>query len=49
MWMKQKNLFGEPSLAGFDLEGFEQLIRPWPTREAQDRFEMVFNQISADL
>ncbi len=33
-----RRFFGEPSLAAFDLEGFEQLIRPWPTREAHDRF-----------
>ena len=33
-----RKFFGEPALAAFDLEHFEQLIRPWPTREAHDRF-----------
>jgi hypothetical protein len=33
-----RKFFGEPSLAAFDLERFEELIRPWPTREAHDRF-----------
>lgn len=44
-----RSLFGEPDLAGFDLEGFEHLIRPWPTRQAQTRFEEVFTQISEQL
>ena len=33
-----RKFFGEPSLAAFDLERFDELIRPWPTREAHDRF-----------
>lgn len=33
-----RKYFGAPSLAGFDLPGFERLIRPWPTQEAHDRF-----------
>ena len=33
-----RKYFGEPSLAAFDLEGFGELIRPWPTGEAHDRF-----------
>ena len=32
-----RKFFGEPSLAAFDLEHFDELIRPWPTREAHDR------------
>ncbi|MEQ1771381.1 MAG: hydrolase, partial [Devosia sp.] len=32
-----RRFFGEPAQAGFDLDGFDQLIRPWPTREAYDR------------
>lgn len=44
-----KDLFGEPSLAGFDLEGFEKLIRPWPTSEAQKQFQLIFEQTSAVL
>lgn len=42
-----KRYFGEPSLAGFDLDGFDRLIRPWPTQEAHDRFIAVFQAISA--
>jgi 5'-deoxynucleotidase YfbR-like HD superfamily hydrolase len=33
-----RKLFGEPSLPAFDVEAFDRLIRPWPTREAQVRF-----------
>ena len=42
-------LFGEPDLAGFDLAGFERLICPWPTREANERFVEVFNQTADRL
>ncbi len=33
-----RKFFGEPVLAAFELERFEELIRPWLTREAHDRF-----------
>ncbi len=33
-----RRFFGEPSVPLFEFEPFEQLIRPWPTREAHDRF-----------
>jgi 5'-nucleotidase len=33
-----RKFFGEPSLAAFELDRFSELIRPWPTREAHDRF-----------
>ncbi len=33
-----RKFFGEPLLPAFELEHFEQLIRPWPTREAHERF-----------
>jgi uncharacterized protein len=33
-----RKFFGEPSLAAFDLDRFGELIRPWPTGEAYDRF-----------
>jgi 5'-deoxynucleotidase YfbR-like HD superfamily hydrolase len=33
-----RRLFGEPSLASGEIAGFEHLVRPWPTREAQERF-----------
>jgi len=41
-----RTFFGEPSLAAFDLDRFETLIRPWPTREAQERFVAVFESLS---
>lgn len=33
-----RKYFGEPQVPAFDLEGFERIIRPWPTQEAHDRF-----------
>jgi len=44
-----RRLFGEPTLAAFDFEGFERLIRPWPTQEAHDRFLDAFDTISDRL
>ncbi len=44
-----RKLFGEPSLPQFDLEGFDRLIRPWPTHEAQEKFIDAFDEISARL
>jgi 5'-deoxynucleotidase YfbR-like HD superfamily hydrolase len=41
-----RKFFGEPSLAAFDLDRFEVLIRPWPTREAHDRFVAAFEQLA---
>ena len=41
-----RKYFGEPSLAGFDLPGFERLIRPWPTQEAHDRFVGAFESLA---
>lgn len=40
-----RKYFGEPSIPGFDIEGFERLIQPWPTREAHDRFLASFDSI----
>jgi 5'-deoxynucleotidase YfbR-like HD superfamily hydrolase len=40
-------LFGEPSFPAFDVDGFDLLIRPWPTREAHDRFAAAFETIIA--
>ncbi|HTJ57624.1 MAG TPA: HD family hydrolase [Devosiaceae bacterium] len=40
-----RTFFGEPSLAAFDLDRFETLIRPWPTREAHDRFIAAFEAL----
>ncbi len=44
-----RNLFGEPMLPDFDLDGFDRLIRPWPTHEAQERFNEIFEQISVRI
>ncbi|WP_127752222.1 MULTISPECIES: HD family hydrolase [unclassified Devosia] len=36
--VEAQRFFGAPSLPTFDVDQFDRLIRPWPTREAQDRF-----------
>lgn len=41
-----RKIFGEPTLAGFDLPGFGRLIRPWPTQEAHEQFISVFGSLS---
>ncbi|KKB82645.1 hydrolase [Devosia limi DSM 17137] len=41
-----RRLFGAPSLPAFDVEAFDRLIRPWPTREAHDRFIEAFEAIT---
>lgn len=43
-----RRLFGEPTLPAFDFDQFERLIRPWPTREAHDRFVAAFEALSAN-
>lgn len=47
--IEARKYFGEPSLPQFDLEHFDRLIRPWPTREAHDRFIAAFEAISAEI
>lgn len=44
-----RRLFGEPAMPGFDIEGFDRLIRPWPTQEAHDRFIGIFEEITKTL
>jgi len=44
-----RKFFGEPSLAAFDLEHFDELIRPWPTREAHDRFVDAVDMLATAL
>jgi 5'-deoxynucleotidase YfbR-like HD superfamily hydrolase len=39
--------FGEPGVAAFEIEHFDRLIQPWPTREAHDRFIATFDTIAA--
>ncbi|WP_035872796.1 HD domain-containing protein [Cucumibacter marinus] len=41
-----RRYFGAPALPGFDLPGFEQLIRPWPTQQAHDRFIEAFDALA---
>lgn len=42
-----RKIFGEPSVPGFDIDGFEQLMQPWPTSEAHKRFLLAYEQTSA--
>ena len=44
-----RKFFGEPSLAAFDLDRFGELIRPWPTREAHDRFVDAVDMLATAL
>ena len=41
-----RKFFGAPSLPAFDVDAFDRLIRPWPTREAHDRFIAAFEAIA---
>lgn len=41
--------FGAPSLPEFEIEGLERLIRPWPAREAHDRFVAAFESMNTVL
>lgn len=41
--------FGAPALPEFDIDAFERLIRPWPAREAHDRFVAAFEALSQSL
>jgi 5'-deoxynucleotidase YfbR-like HD superfamily hydrolase len=43
-----QRFFGEPDVAAFDLDRFDLLIRPWPTREAHDRFVEAFTALSPE-
>lgn len=44
-----RKFFGEPVIAAFDLEGFDKLIRPWPTHQAHDRFLERFEAITSQI
>ena len=44
-----RRFFGEPSFPVYEFDGFERLIRPWPTREAFDRFVAEVEQLIARL
>lgn len=42
-----RRYFGEPNLPVYEFEPFERLIRPWPTREAYDRFVETVESLNA--
>ncbi|HEY0919885.1 hydrolase [Devosia sp.] len=42
-----RRLFGEPTVPAFDIEAFDRLIRPWPTREAHDIFVAAVENLAA--
>ena len=44
-----RKFFGEPTLPAFDLDKFDWLIRPWPTREAHDRFVAAVEDLAENL
>jgi uncharacterized protein len=44
-----RRFFGAPSLPLFELERLDRLIRPWPTREAHDRFMFEMERLIAAL
>jgi 5'-deoxynucleotidase YfbR-like HD superfamily hydrolase len=44
-----RKFFGDPTLPGFDLAEFDRLIRPWPTREAYERFVEAVETLAARL
>jgi 5'-deoxynucleotidase YfbR-like HD superfamily hydrolase len=44
-----RKFFGEPGMAAFEIERFEQLIRPWPTGEAYDRFVDAVDMLATAL
>jgi 5'-deoxynucleotidase YfbR-like HD superfamily hydrolase len=44
-----RRYFGEPALPQFDFDAFETLIRPWPTREAHDRFVAAVETLVAQI
>jgi uncharacterized protein len=44
-----RKFFGEPTLPAFDLDRFESLIRPWPTREAHDRFVAAVEDLAENV
>jgi 5'-deoxynucleotidase YfbR-like HD superfamily hydrolase len=44
-----RRFFGAPTVPEFDLEAFDRLIRPWPTREAFERLVAAVETLSAAL
>jgi 5'-deoxynucleotidase YfbR-like HD superfamily hydrolase len=44
-----QKFFGEPTVPAFELDAFGRLIRPWPTREAYERFVALVEDAAARL
>ena len=44
-----RRYFGAPDLAQFEVEGFERLIRPWPNKQAHDRFVEAFGLLAGKI
>lgn len=44
-----RKFFGEPTIAAFEIDGFDKLIRPWPTHQAHDRFLERFEALSSRI
>ena len=44
-----RKFFGEPTLPAFEFEQLERLIRPWPTREAYDRFVAAVEDLAENV
>jgi 5'-deoxynucleotidase YfbR-like HD superfamily hydrolase len=44
-----RRFFGEPTVPAFELDEFERLIRPWPTREAYERFVSTVETLASQL
>ncbi len=44
-----RRFFGEPALPAFELDWLERLIRPWPTREAHDRFVAAVEDLADNV
>ncbi|QQR38110.1 HD domain-containing protein [Devosia rhizoryzae] len=42
-----RRLFGTPAQEAFEVDDFDRLIRPWPTRQAHDCFIEAFDGIGA--
>ena len=47
--VEAERFFGAPTVPAFDLDAFDRLIRPWPTREAYDRLIATVEDLSAAL
>jgi len=44
-----EKFFGEPTVPVFELDAFDRLIRPWPTREAYERFVALVEETAERL